>query len=653
MGSYSIIVIFLTIVSLHANLVITEVMASSRHTASSAYDGDWWELTNNGTSAINLSGYKWDDTPTPTTPTVSIFPNVSIAAGESIIILAELAVDVAAWKTTWGLSTTQVINRDQTAAMGGESFSSFAATGDEVNLYDPTGQLVASTNFGASTAGLSQAFHPNETAIYGLNSVNGRHGAYLSTQANNDTASPGNAKIRFLYSPTTYGTGSYIYPISAVNPGFAAPTITASGLPTFLTLTAGSGGTATLASNRTLTLADAGNYLVLLTAASNGTSTIQEFIITILNPLPSFILNEYNAVLATNFLNGGTAIADDDGGSLSADSYFGRVIGNGGKWCEFVVIGNGTSGTMDLRNWKIEIGKNNGSGFAVLNTISLNTNVNWQNVPTGTILTFIENNTALGGRDSGFAIRNSRNSLGDTWTNIWLGDTTYLTSAVSGAGIDNSGTQFRVKNASNQIVFGPAGEGIAPVAGTSSKEVLELEGHPTTAVSPIIKASGTTQGYDDGASESTFGGANDWLDNSTVIVQNFLPFSTSLFFQWMNGFGIIGNNALKSADADGDGRNNFQEYTFGGNPAVADSGHLQGAVNAGSQVGWSYVRRNNDPSIIYSFESSENLSTWIAATPASTGTTAVAGASNFSRLTLQFNRPVPTPAKWFLRAKAE
>ena len=653
MRLYSAIVIFLTIVSAHANLVITEVMAASRHTSNAIVDGDWWELTNTGTSAINLSGYKWDDTPTPTGPTVSTFPNVSIAAGESIIILQEAAANVSAWKTTWGLSTTQVINNDQTAAMGGEAFSGLTATGDEVNLYDPTGQLVASINFGASTAGLSQAFHPDGTAIYGLSSVNGRQGAYLSTQVLNDTASPGNAKIRFLSSPTAYGTGSYNYPISAVNPGFAAPTFTASGLPTFLTLTAGSGGTATLASNRALTLADAGNYLVSLTATSNSTSTIQDFIVTILNPLPSVILNEYNAVSATNFLNGGTAIADDDGGALSADSYFGRVIGNGGKWCEFVAIGNGTSGTMDLRNWKIEIGKNNGSGFAVLTTISLNTNANWQNVPTGTILTFIENNTALGGRDSGFAIRNNRNSLGDTWTNVWLGDTTYLTSAVAGTGIDNSGTQFRVKNASNQIVFGPAGEGIAPVAGTSPREVFELEGHPTTTVSPIITSNNTTQGYDDGASESTFGSPNNWLDNSTVIMQNFLPFSTSLFFQWMNSFGIIGNNALKTADADADGRNNFQEYAFGGNPAVADSGYLLGAVTAGSQVGWSYIRRNNDPSIIYSFESSENLSTWIAATPASTSTTAVAGASDFSRLTLQFNRPVPTPAKWFLRAKAE
>jgi hypothetical protein len=70
-------------------------------------------------------------------------------------------------------------------------------------------------------------------------------------------------------------------------------------------------------------------------------------------------------------------------------------------------------------------------------------------------------------------------------------------------------------------------------------------------------------------------------------------------------------------------------------------------------VGWSFIRRNDDPSIIYSYESSENLSTWIAASPAGTSTSAVEGASDFSRLTLQFNRPTSSPAKWFLRAKAQ
>ena len=61
------------------------------------------------------------------------------------------------------------------------------------------------------------------------------------------------------------------------------------------------------------------------------------------------ILNGYNAVGDLLFLNGGDAIADIDGG-LAADSFFGRVAGNGGDWIEFVVIED----HLDARGWSFE-----------------------------------------------------------------------------------------------------------------------------------------------------------------------------------------------------------------------------------------------------------------------------------------------------------
>ena len=62
------------------------------------------------------------------------------------------------------------------------------------------------------------------------------------------------------------------------------------------------------------------------------------------------ILNEYNAVSSTLFLNGGNASADSNGGRAS-DSYFGRVQDNGGDWFELVVI----TDHLDMRNWKLDI----------------------------------------------------------------------------------------------------------------------------------------------------------------------------------------------------------------------------------------------------------------------------------------------------------
>ena len=525
--------------SAHGQLVITEVMAASAHPVKIAptpdADGDWWELTNTGPSAVNLTGYRWDDTPTPATPTVSSFPNgIIVQPGESIIILGEPANNVATWRAAWGLSsTTQVINRDSFTSMGGEGFSGLATSGDEVNLYDPAGNSVAHAEFGVSNAGQSQAFHTDGVPIYGLSSTIGNHGATASALSPRDVGSPGEARIHFTTAPVSHAKSSYLYPVTATTPGGTPPVITGTLLPPFLSLTTGPGGTATLANNRLLTLADTGEYMVKLTANSNGNTTTQQYLLTVLNPQPSVILNEYNAVSSVNFLNGGSALADDDGAPASADSYFGRVAGNGGQWVEFVVLGDGGS-TLDMRGWSVEIGTNTGYGYYSRNKLVISNHADWQAVASGTILTFIERNTAQGGTDSGFALRTNRATTGDTWTNIWMGDPTHLTytslaengysnagGTVSGILIDHNNTQFLVRDSAGRVIFGPVGEGVAPLSGTNSKEVFELEAHPTSAVSPIFASTSTLFGYGDGASESTFGFPNRWLSGTTQITQRF------------------------------------------------------------------------------------------------------------------------------------
>jgi hypothetical protein len=526
--------------SAHANLVITEVMAASQHPTLIApapdADGDWWELTNAGTTAVDLTGYKWDDTPTPLTPTVSYFPpGVILQPGESIIILEEPSTNVTTWKNAWGLAAeTRVMNRTPFTNMGGEGFSGLSLNGDEVNLYNQSGTVVAHVSFGASVAGKSQAFQRDGTPILGQHSVAGKNGAIVSNLTPSDTGSPGDAGLHFTSAPVAYALSNYTYAITAENSGSTEPVISATALPSFLTLTPTAAGTATLASNRPLALADAGSHNIQITATSDVKSTIQEYVLTVLNPVAPIVLNEYNAVSPANFLNGGILQADEDGGTASSDTHFGRIAGNGGQWVEFVVIGDGGKTPVDMRGWAIEIGTNNGSGFIARNKIVLSNHANWQTVPTGTILTFIDRNTAQGGLNSGFALRDRSPTVGDIWTNIWMGDTTYLTytslavngynlisGIVSGIVIDNDATQFRVKNNSGAMVFGPAGEGVAPPTGTNSKEVFELEAHPVPTISPLVASTSTGFGYDDGASESTFGHPNNWLNGTTPLTQRF------------------------------------------------------------------------------------------------------------------------------------
>lgn len=656
-------ILYLALLSLSASadLVITEVMSSSGHTT---LKGDWWELTNTGTSAVNLDGYYWDDS----SPSPSYFPSgINVAPNQSIIILEDpLGADAAGWKTAWGLSASTTVLSSfafPVTVAGSQKFSGLGGTGDEVILYNPAGTVVAEVKFGTAVAGRSFAYHEDTTPIYNQTSTNGRNGAYTSSKS--DVGSPGKEKIHFTTLPVRHAVGTYSYTLNAVRPGSAAPTLTATSIPSFLTLSTSSGGTATLSTNRALTIADAANHYIAITATSAGSSTIHEFVLSILNTSPSMILNEYNAVGSANYLNGGTATVDDDGDAASQDTYFGRALGNGGNWAEFVITGNGSASTMDLRGWKIEIGKNLGNGFVASDTITLSQNVNWQTVPTGTILTIIAKDSSAGGRNTQFGIRNNRSTSGDTWTNLYIGDTTYTTytnlatngytiaaGTVTGLDINNDGTQFRIRNASNQNIYGPVGEGVAPLDGLSSREVFELEGHPTTAVTPLMRSSSTEEGYDDGASESTFGSPNNWLDGTTPRTQNFLPFRLTAFITWTASFSLTGNNALAAADPDADGRSNLQEYAFGGDPTVKDADYPNGSLNIGANLSWTHARRNNDAALIFTYQVSTDLNQWTTISPLSQATVAHPTKANFGNTTVQFPKNTATNAKQFFRAIA-
>ena len=314
----------------------------------------------------------------------------------------------------------------------------------------------------------------------------------------------------------------------------------------------------------------------------------------------------------------------------------------------------------------MEIGTNSGTGFTTRNTIVFSNHADWQGVPTGTILTLIDRTTAQGGLDSGFALRDNRATLGDTWSSIWIGDPDYITytnsatngyflsgGIVTGIIIDNNNTQFRLKNPADQIVFGPAGEGVAPPSGTSSTEILELENHPTPLISPIDVTTDTTQGYDDGASGSTFGSPNKWTAGVTPATQSFAPYIADLFQQWAESNSLTGDDALRSADPDEDGRNNFDEYAFGGDPTVKDAAYPAGPLIAGPTITWSYVRRNDDPSLTFDHQASEDLSDWWPVASTSDSLAPFPGNPDFTTVTLTFDRPIPAPMRWFLRATAE
>ena len=229
-------------------------------------------------------------------------------------------------------------------------------------------------------------------------------------------------------------------------------------------------------------------------------------------------LNEYNAVSSTNYLNGGTATTDANGGAV-ADAFFGRVLGNGGNWFELVVAVD----NFDMRGMRLEWMENKTGGYS--GVIQLRSDVAALSaVPAGTIITFIERNAAAGGRNTDLSVDASS---GDRWMNVYTRDTAVVAVGTSTKPATTFGSittsndrwQLTIKDASGAIVAGPFGEGSLGYwrGDVSSTDVCRLEEDPSGRIV------GCSQ-FDDSGRFSTFGSANTWADcpdDGTVRAQDF------------------------------------------------------------------------------------------------------------------------------------
>ena len=203
-GFYSglVVVVGLLLISVapaHGALVITEVMSSS----GTGGTPDWFELTNTGPSAVDLTGFKMDDNSfgSPATAPVALLGVPTIEAGQTVVFIEGDGTTVAAFRTFWGGAA-------QTATIGTYSGSgvSLSSAGDGVTLFDASGTEVPGVRvtFGAATTGLTFEFDP-AAGTFGALSAAGRDGAFTSADPLANVGSPGVGSLSVVPEPSTMG----------------------------------------------------------------------------------------------------------------------------------------------------------------------------------------------------------------------------------------------------------------------------------------------------------------------------------------------------------------------------------------------------------------------------------------------------------------
>ncbi|MEP6670478.1 MAG: lamin tail domain-containing protein [Chthoniobacter sp.] len=176
-----------------AGLFITEVDPAG---SGASYGADWFELTNTGPVAIDITGWKMDDNSNSFSLAVPLRNVTSIAAGQSVIFFEGTASGTtdgtiaANFESAWFGSN---LPGGFTIGAYGGSGVGLSTSGDAVNIFDASGVLQASVSFSTAPTGATfdNAAGLNGTAISQA-SVAGANGAFVSANTA-ETGSPGSA----------------------------------------------------------------------------------------------------------------------------------------------------------------------------------------------------------------------------------------------------------------------------------------------------------------------------------------------------------------------------------------------------------------------------------------------------------------------------
>ena len=174
-----------------ANIRITEVMSSSNGGGSPT--SDWIEVTNYGSSAVDLTGWRMDDGSFNFAASAALNGISSIAAGESVIFIESAAgAAIASFQSFWGGLAGRQVGYYSGSGLG------FSSGGDGACLFNGGGSILSQVSFGAATSGSSFFFGWDsagalDPAYNAVVSTVGTIGTQVTFTSSSDTGSLGTA----------------------------------------------------------------------------------------------------------------------------------------------------------------------------------------------------------------------------------------------------------------------------------------------------------------------------------------------------------------------------------------------------------------------------------------------------------------------------
>jgi hypothetical protein len=187
------------IASAHAGIIISEAHPNGSG-GTNGYGADFFELTNTGAAAVDITGWKMDDNSNSFASAVALRGVTSINPGQSVVFIegdATGSTDSTIWanfESSWFGSN---VPAGFTIGGYGGSGVGLSTGGDAVNIFDAAGNRVTGIAFGAfipattfdNAAGLGSTTLP--LPVVSTGSAVGVNGGFSSFFTPSEVGSPG------------------------------------------------------------------------------------------------------------------------------------------------------------------------------------------------------------------------------------------------------------------------------------------------------------------------------------------------------------------------------------------------------------------------------------------------------------------------------